>query len=41
MNEMVTDDMNGEIVNDAVYNRQKVVEDRLGVDIGVVRAPGT
>ncbi|MGI6742835.1 MAG: hypothetical protein ACOX4O_04130 [Eubacteriales bacterium] len=41
MNEMVTDDMNGEIVNDAVYNRQKIVEDRLGVDIGVVRAPGT
>ncbi|HHX53659.1 MAG TPA: hypothetical protein GX704_02010 [Clostridiales bacterium] len=39
-NEMVTDEMNGEIVNDAVFNRQKYVEDRLGVDIGVVRAPG-
>jgi hypothetical protein len=40
MNEMVTDEMNGEIVNDAVFNRQKYVEDRLGVEIGVVRAPG-
>ncbi|MGI6742837.1 MAG: hypothetical protein ACOX4O_04140 [Eubacteriales bacterium] len=39
-NEMVTDEMNGEIVNDAVFNRQKVVEDRLDVEIGVIRAPG-
>ncbi|HHX53658.1 MAG TPA: extracellular solute-binding protein [Clostridiales bacterium] len=39
-NEMVTDEMNGEIVNDAVFNRQKTVEDRLGVEIGVIRAPG-
>ncbi|NLZ37248.1 MAG: hypothetical protein GX897_07205 [Clostridiales bacterium] len=39
-NEMVTDEMNGEIVNDAVYNRQRAVEEKLGVDIGVVRAPG-
>ena len=39
-NEIITDEMNGEIVNDAIYERERTVEERFGVDIQVFRTPG-
>jgi len=33
LSEICTDELNSEIVNDSVYNREKYVEDRLGVEI--------
>ena len=39
-NEIITDEMTGEIVNDAIYERERAVEERLGVDIQVYRTPG-
>ena len=38
--EMVTDELTGDIVNDAIYNREITTEDRLGVSIEVFRTPG-
>ena len=39
-NEIITDEMNGEIVNDAIYERERTVEERFGVDMQVYRTPG-
>ena len=38
--EMYVDELNGEIVNDAIYNRSRNVDDRLNVAITQVTAPG-
>ena len=38
--EMYVDELNGEIVNDAIYNRSRTVDDRLNVAIGQITAPG-
>lgn len=38
--EMYVDELNGEIVNDAIYNRSRTVDDRLNVAITQVTAPG-
>jgi hypothetical protein len=38
--EMGVDELNGEIINDAIFNRNKQVEDRLNVKINVVKIPG-
>ena len=38
--EMYVDELNGEIVNDAIYNRSRNVDDRLNVSIGQITAPG-
>ncbi len=38
--EMYVDELNGEIVNDAIYNRSRNVDDRLNVAIGQITAPG-
>ncbi len=39
-NEMCTDDLTGDIVNDAIYNREIAVEDRLDVAIDAFKTPG-
>ena len=38
--EMYVDELNGEIVNDAIYNRSRNVDERLNVAITQVTAPG-
>lgn len=38
--EMGVDELTGEIINDAIFNRNKQVEDRLNVNINVVKIPG-
>ena len=38
--EFYADSENGEVVNDAIYNSMRSVEDRLGVDINVVLRDG-
>ncbi len=39
-NEMCTDDLTGDIINDAIYNREIAVEDRLDVAIDAFKTPG-
>lgn len=39
-NEMCTDELTGDIVNDAIYNREIAVEDRLNVEISAFKTPG-
>ncbi len=39
-NEMCTDDLTGDIVNDAIYNREIIVEDRLDVAVDAFKTPG-
>ncbi|MBQ8401256.1 MAG: hypothetical protein IJX14_04925, partial [Clostridia bacterium] len=39
-NEMCTDELTGDIVNDAIYNREITVEERLDVDISAYKTPG-
>lgn len=38
--EMYVDELTGEIVNDAIYNRSRTVDERLNVTIGQITAPG-
>ena len=38
--EMGVDELNGDIINDAIFNRNKQVEDRLNVNINVVKIAG-
>lgn len=37
--DILTDELNSDPVNDSVFNREKYVEDRLGLDIDQVRTP--
>ncbi len=39
-NEMCTDELSGDIVNDAIYNREITVEERLDVEISAFKTPG-
>lgn len=39
-NEMVTPELTGDIVNDAIYNREITVEERLDVKIDAFKTPG-
>lgn len=39
-NEMCTPELNGDTVNDAIYNREITVEDRLNVAIDAYKTPG-
>ena len=39
-NEMVTPELSGDIVNDAIYNREITVEERLDVKIDAFKTPG-
>lgn len=39
-NEFFTDQANGDVVNDAIFDSFRSVEERLGVDINIVKRPG-
>lgn len=39
--EFYTDELNGELVNDAIYTRNLTVEERLGLKLGYVLEPGS
>lgn len=40
VDEFYVEEANGDVVNDAIYNSQKSVEERLGVNIEVITQPG-
>ena len=39
--EIAVDDINGEVVNDAIFKRNQMTEDRLGVEISTFKTGGT
>lgn len=40
VNDICTDELNSDIVNDSIYNRERYVEERLGVEIENVKVKG-